>query len=214
MTELLARPAWNSLVVTDEGRDYIERNAYEAAEGKIEAFRKLHCIERAIRPIMGAAEVFPDEGLDYLINTTIRRGATLTAFPDPCYLGLFVNGGTVTGPTTVPARTATLNPVAGVTEAAGGGYARASIPASTWPAPVTPTTGDTGGRRSSVAAPGISFAETSGSFTDPNVQGFFMATALTAGIAIFYANFDSLTTIVVNQAGFVVRIPPYFQLNI
>lgn len=178
----------------DEGREWIER-AYA------EIFREEH----GFWPLIGGAESFPFEGLDVVLNTVVRK--TGTTFPDPGFLGLF----TSQTATTVPAQTATLGvtPV-GVTEAAGGGYARASIAGTNWPAGAT---ADTTGRRSTVAAPGISFPESTGAYTVAAVNGFFLCTAATAGVALFYSNFDSGAAINVNQAGFIVRIPPFIQFT-
>lgn len=203
---------WGSVLVPDEGAEYLDRWFYAQVRAARGSVRRP---DGRVLPILGGgAEIFPDEGLDYLIARTFQSpgggsppaGNQWTAAP---HLGLFVNGGSVSGPTTVPARTAVLATPSGITEASGGGYLRASIPSTSWPAPAT----NGSGRRSTVAAPGVEFAESSGSYSDPNVQGFFFATASTGGVAIFYANFDSGATIVVNQAGFVVRIPPYVQLD-
>jgi hypothetical protein len=177
----------------DEGRDWIERAYFDAKQ-----------VEADVPLIMGGAESWPFEGLDVGLNTIVRK--TGTTFPDPGFLGLF----TSQTATTVPAQTAVLATPTGVTEATGGGYARASIAGSNWPAGAT---ADTTGRRSTVVAPGISFAESSGAYSVTNVNGFFLCTASSAGVALFYANFDSGTAIVVNQAGFQVRIPPFIQLT-
>lgn len=176
----------------DEGVDFIARQFFARQK------------EGDLPPLAGGAESFPFEGLDVVINTTVRK--TGTTMPDPGYLGLF----TSQTASTVPAQTAVLSTATGVTEATGGGYARAAIPGSTWPAAAT---FNTTGRRSSVVSPGISFAESTGAYSVTNVNGFFLATALTGGTAVFYANFDSLAAIVVNQAGFTVRIPPYIEFD-
>lgn len=153
--------------------------------------------EQGIPILAGGASSYPFEGLDVMINSVWRKVAT--QMPDPSFLGLF----TSQTATTVPAQTATLGatPV-GVTEAAGGGYARPSVASTAWPAT---TTTNTTGRTTDMATP-ISFAESTGAYTVTNVNGFFNATAVTAGIAVYYSNFTSGVAIVVNQSGIQVRI--------
>lgn len=184
-------PAAGSIVVPDEGRDYVERRRFD----------ELRALRGGRLPIMGAAELFPDEGLDFLIGVAPRKTNT---FPDPAFLFLF----TSQTASTVPARGAVLATATGVTEVSGGGYARASIAASNWPAPATSGSG----RRSTVADPGISFAESTGAFSNP-VNGFGLATASTAGVAIFYANFDQLAAVTVNAAGYTIRVPPFVHFD-
>jgi hypothetical protein len=193
-------PLWvpeRAMRFPDEGRDFIERAFFEVADSTALAD---YGLPRGAR----FAESFPFEGLDVVINTLVRKSGT--TMPDPGFLFLF----TSQTPTTVPGQTAVLATSTGVTEATGGGYARASIPGTTWPAPAT---ADTTGRRSTVASPGVSFAESTGAYSVTNVNGFGLATAASAGVAVFYANFDSGAAIVVNQAGFTVRIPPYIQFS-
>jgi hypothetical protein len=180
----------------DEGVEFLSRALYEKEDREFERL--------GLKPVRGGDDSFPFEGLDVWINTTLRK--TGTQMPDPGYLGLF----TSQTATTVPAQTAVLATATGVTEATGGGYARPAIPGSSWPAAAT---ADSTGRRTTVADPGISFAESTGAYTVTNVNGFFLATAVTAGVAIFYSNFTSGVAIVVNQAGFVVQVPPFAQLT-
>jgi hypothetical protein len=181
-----------AMVFPDEGVEWIARQVFGPVRND------------GLPEVRGGAESFPFEGLDVVLNTVLRK--TGTQFPDPGFLLLF----TSQTATTVPAQTAVLATPTGVTEATGGGYARASIAGSNWPAGAT---ADTTGRRSTVADPGISFAESSGAYTVADVNGFGLATASTAGVALFYSNFDSGVAIVVNQAGFVVRIPPFTQFT-
>ena len=154
-------------------------------------------VDRGIPVIAGGASTYPFEGIDVMLNTVFRK--VVTQSPDPMFLGLF----TSQTATTVPAQTATLGatPV-GVTEAVGGGYARASTPSTSWPAP---TTTNVTGRTTDMTTP-ISFAESTGAYTVNAQNGFFLATAATAGIALFYSNFLSGVAIVINQAGVTVRI--------
>jgi hypothetical protein len=185
------------MVFSDEGRELIGRRVH-----RIATERSLR--EFGVPALAGGAESFPFEGLDVVLNTVVRK--TGTQMPDPGYLGLF----TSQTATTVPAQTAVLATPTGVTEATGGGYARAAIAGSNWPAGAT---ANTPGRRSTVASPGISFPESTGAYSVTSVNGFFLCTASTAGVAIFYANFDSGVAIVVNQAGITVRIPPYIEFD-
>jgi len=184
----------SAMSFTDEGIDHIDRLYCEIAN-------EISMQSIGLPAIGGGAESFPFEGLDVVLNTLVRK--TGTTMPDPGYLGLF----TSQLATTVPAQTAVLATPTGVTEATGGGYARAAITGATWPAGAT---ANVTGRRSTVVSPGVSFAESTGAYTVTNVNGFFLATAVTAGVAIFYANFDSGVAIVVNQAGFTVRIPLFY----
>ncbi len=146
--------------------------------------------------VAGGASTFPYEGLDVMLNSVFRKVATQS--PDPMFLGLF----TSQTATTVPAQTAVLATSTGVTEATGGGYARASVPSSSWPAA---TTTNTTGRTTDMATP-ISFAESTGAYTVPSTNGFFLATAATAGISVLYANYSSGVAIIINQAGIQPRI--------
>lgn len=189
--------------IPDEGRDHVERALAADMRARRGAIRDRRT-GRVIPVLAGGAEVNPFEGLDVFLNTVYRKTGTVTL--DPTYLRLF----TSQTPTTVPAQTAVLATQTGVTEATGGGYGPASVAATNWPAPAT---ADTTGRRTSIAAPGVSFPESTGAYTVTDVNGFLLATAAgpSAGVALFYANFDSGTAIRVNQAGFIVRIPPFAE---
>lgn len=128
------------------------------------------------------AEVFPDEGLDYILGVIPKAGST----PATLYIGFF----TSQTASTVPAGTAVLATGTGVTEATGTAYARQSIASASWGA---------------IAAGGGGRRTTAGQVTFPTVgaggwgtlNGFFIATTAGAGtgIAVYYANFDDLTAI-------------------
>lgn len=201
----LILPHMPRVVVPDEGAEWLDwamgkklrhrfRDACSRNDEIIQGFTER--FERGEPILAGGLSSYPFEGLDVMINSVWRKVAT--QMPDPSFLGLF----TSQTPTTVPAQTAVLATPTGVTEAVGGGYARPSTPGTQWPAP---TTTNTTGRTTDMATP-ISFAESSGQYTVNNQNGFFNATAVTAGIAIFYSNFTSGVAIVVNQAGIQVRI--------
>jgi hypothetical protein len=113
--------------------------------------------------------------------------------------------------TTVPARSAVLATQTGVTElTSAGGYGRASITNATWPAPASSGSG----MRTTVAANGVVFGESTAAFSAP-VNGFFISptAAIGAGIALFYSNFSDDTAITVNAAGFTIRLAPYIHFD-
>jgi hypothetical protein len=126
------------------------------------------------------AEIYPDEGLDYIMGVWLKNGTP----PATLYVGLF----TSQTATTVPARSATggASP-SGWTEmsASSGSYARQSIAAASWGAQAT--NGD--GRRST--GPQVTFTGFVGAAA---ANGFFIATNSAAGSGdkvLFFANFDS-----------------------
>lgn len=154
-----------------------------------------------MHPIMGGAELFPDEGLDHVLNKVPIAGVAIqTSYG----LGLF----TSQTATTVPARTVTLASQSGVTEvASAGAYARVSIANSDWGAIGT----NASGRKTTSAQK--TFPDSTGSWG--TVNGFFVATNTTqgAGVALYYANFDDGQAINVNAAGYTVRVTPYVQYD-
>lgn len=146
------------------------------------------------------AEIFPDEGLDHILNKTPRA---IAAIQTTYYLGLF----TTQTASTVPARTETLASAA-VGEPSSGAYARQAVANTDWAAIAT----NGSGRRTTSAQK--SFAENTGSWG--NINGFFLANQLAAGagsVAIFYANFDDNTAVPATVAGYTIRITPYFHID-
>lgn len=145
------------------------------------------------------AEIFPDEGLDWLLAIVPKNGAGLATL----YLGLF----TSQTATTVPANTMVLATPTGITEAAYTAYARQSIASTSW------------GANAALASP-VGRKTTAGQVTFPTVgatpggaiNGFFLATAATAGICVFASNFDDLTAIT-PAAGDIIRVTPTFALG-
>lgn len=131
------------------------------------------------------AEVWPDEGLDYLLGIFPKNGSNLAT----TYLGLWTATGTAS---TVPATSAVLSTQTGITECTYTGYARQSIAAASWSAPGAQTINAVATRR--VTGPQVTFPAATVAYATA-IHGFFLATALTAGIAIFIANFDDLTDI-------------------
>lgn len=171
------------------------------------------------------AEIFPNESLTHQIEAFVR--ANTGSFPifTAQYLGLFSSqtastvpsaDATLTGSASSPYTTGT-SPVVELTSA--GGYARATVGANAaalqtaWPAPVV----NGSGMRSTIASPGISFAESTGAYSGA-ANGFFLATAAAStaqntGKALFYANFSDTTAINVNAAGYTVRIAPFWHID-
>lgn len=143
------------------------------------------------------AEIFPTEGLDYILGV-IPKGATT---PATLYLGLF----TSQTASTVPANTAVLSTQTGVTETTYTAYARQALTAATWGA----IAAGTGGRKATY--PQVTFP-TVGATPGGNINGFFIATANTAGIAIFYANFDD-TTAITPATNDIIKVTPTWQAN-
>lgn len=127
------------------------------------------------------AEIFTDEGLDYMLGV-LFRGAT----PDTTlFVGLF----TSQTPTTVPARTATggASP-SGWTEmtASSGVYARIAIATGDWGSPAT----NGSGRRIALSAA----KQFTGMVGAAPANGFFVATNAASGAGdtiIYFSNFDS-----------------------
>ena len=147
------------------------------------------------------AEIFPDEGLDHILNKVPR---STVAIQTTYYLGLF----TTQTASTVAARTETLAS-AGVGEPSGGAYARVAVANTDWAAIAT----NGSGRRTTSAQK--SFVENSASWG--TINGFFLANQLAVGagsVAIFYANFDDVTAIPATVAGYTIRITPYFQIDV
>ena len=126
------------------------------------------------------AEIFPDEGIDYIHGIFPKNGANIATL----YCGLF----TSQTASTVAARTATGGAVpSGWTEANFTSYVRQSIAAASWGAPAT----NGNGRKitaTQVAFPAAGSAQT--------VNGFFIATNSASGAGdtiIYFANFDDVT---------------------
>lgn len=140
------------------------------------------------------AERFPIEGLDYVLSVIPRGNPT----PGTLWMGFF----TSQTASTVPDADAVLATATGVTEASGTGYARQSISAAGWEEPTTVGTG----RRT--LGPQVTFP-TVGVGGWGTINGFFLATALTEGVAVFYANFDDLQPIV-SAVNDVIAVTPHW----
>jgi hypothetical protein len=142
------------------------------------------------------AEIFPDEGLDLILNIFPRGGTNLTT----THLALFTafTGSTV-GTSSQGADT--------YTEPDFGSYARQSVAAAAWGS----LAAGTGGRRTTAAQVTFPTATSNASTT---VKGFWLANQLSAAgdTCIFAANFDDATPVQINTND-IIRITPTMQAN-
>lgn len=147
------------------------------------------------------AEIIPDEGLDYLLAIVPKNGTNIAT----TYLGLF----TSQTASTVPAASMVLATPTGITEAGYTSYARQSIAAASWGATgaktiwTQSTRGTTAGQVSFPAA-GAAYATA--------INGFFLATASTAGTCLFASNFDDTTAVASLALGDIIRVTPTFGM--
>lgn len=154
------------------------------------------------------ASIFPQEGLDLLLEMQPRN---TQAKVDPTFLGLFT-GATAT---TVPAFTTVLNgnPAAVTEVAASNAYARVQVDGAAtvqeWGA--IANGGAANSRRTTASQQ--SFPESTGSWG--TVNGFFNATVSGQGLgkAFYYANFSDDQPVVINSAGYTLRITPYWEIR-
>jgi hypothetical protein len=149
------------------------------------------------------AEIFPDEGLDLVINTMFKGGTQDTTL----FVGLF----TSQTPTTVPARTATggASP-SGWTEmaASSGTYARIAIATGDWGANAT----NGNGRRSTLSAA----KQFTGFVGAAAANGFFIATNSAAGAGdtiLYFSNFDSGVARTFAAVGDQLNLTPRVQFD-
>lgn len=140
------------------------------------------------------AEIYPDEGLDYILSIIPASGAPA---PGSLWLGLFTD---FTASTVGTSGTTEAT----ITEPTGGGYARVEITSGEWSGP-TNIGADGAGRR--YTASGQQFSA-SGSDYSANVNGFFIASASTGGSLIFMANFDDEQAVDVND-GDTLTVTPW-----
>lgn len=154
------------------------------------------------------AEIFPNEGLDYLLGIVPKGGTS----PSNLYLFLF-KGGTAS---TVPAATATIGTMGGtfaeVTTTDYPGYARVAVASSDWGSAGADTIWSQSVR--AVTAAQKSFAAaTSAATPSANINGFGLASASTAGVAVYYSNFDDTTGVTALALGDIIRVTPKFGLG-
>lgn len=170
------------------------------------------------------AENGSNEGLDRILSFFPRATGTLDT---TLYLAAITTGGTVDGTvaldgTKVPNRltvwtTDYQTGNVGATRGGGGepvigtgAYARKSVANGDWAAAVT----NGSGRRSTAAQQ--SFAQSSAAWSAPNVIGYAVVTAATAGAGVSYGfcNFDDASTVVINATGIVLQVTPFWQDDI
>jgi hypothetical protein len=142
------------------------------------------------------AEIFPDEGLDIILNIFPKGGTNLTT----TYLGLF----TSFTATTVGSASQTRS---SYTESDYGAYARQSIAAASWGA----IAAGTGGRTTTAAQ--VTFPTATGAGT-VSIKGFFLANQLssTGDKCIFAANFDDNTAVSI-ATNDIIKVTPTVQYN-
>lgn len=140
------------------------------------------------------SEVFPDEGLDAVLSVFPKNGANYANL----WAGLF----TGQSASAVMARTGTLS--ACIAEPSGGSYGRQVVAASNWGAP------STSGNGRKVTNAQITFPTATAPWG--TVNGFFLASASTAGLCIYQANFDDNTGNNI-QTNDVQKVTPSMQFD-
>lgn len=145
------------------------------------------------------AEIWPDEGLDIVLEIFPRGGANLTT-THLCLFTAFT--ATTVGTDTSTADSYTEPPTANA-------YARQSVANTAWGAIAESSPTGTGRK---TTATQVSFPTATGAWG--TVNGFWLANqaSATGDKAIFAANFDDLTAIS-PQTGDVVRVTPTIQYN-
>jgi hypothetical protein len=145
------------------------------------------------------AEIFPTEGLDYLLGIFPKNGTNAANL----YLGLF----TSQTASTVPAATAVLDTETGVTEATYTSYARVTVAAADWGSAGADTIWSQAVR--AVTASQKSFPAAGAAYATA-INGFFLATTSTVstGLAVYYSNFDDTTAVASLALGDIIRVTP------
>lgn len=139
------------------------------------------------------AEIWPDEGLDAVLNIFPRGSATV----GNTWLGLF----TTFTASTVGTNT---NPMASYTDPTGGSYGRQTIVSGSWGA----VAAGTGGRKTTASQ--ITFPTATAVWG--TINGFSLATAISAGTCYFAANFDDTTAVTINTND-IIKVTPTAQYN-
>jgi hypothetical protein len=152
--------------------------------------------------------MFPNEGRDFMLAIFPKNGTNAANL----YLFLF-KGGTAS---TVPAETATIGAMGGtfaeVTTTDYPGYARVTIPAADWGSAASETI-HTVATRAVTAAQKSFAAATSAATPSAAINGFGIASASTAGVAVYYSNFDDETGISSLAIGDIIRVTPKLGLG-
>lgn len=147
------------------------------------------------------AETYLDAGIDYILGV-IPKGDALGTLALAAFTSQTED--------TVAARTATIG--SGIDEPAGGtgGYARVAIDEGDWGAPAT----NGSGRR--ITAAQQAFPESTGAWNPSTVNGFLIAVGTSVGgnPPIYQANFDQEVAAEIGSSGIVLRVTPFWQLNV
>jgi hypothetical protein len=142
------------------------------------------------------AEIWPDEGLDLVLEIFPRGGTNLTT----TYIALFTSFTASTVGTSSQAADT-------YTEPDFASYARQSIAAASWGA----IAAGTGGRKTTAGQ--VTFPTATGN-SSASTKGFWIANQLSAtgDKCILAANFDDTTAVTVNT-GDIIRVTPTAQYN-
>jgi hypothetical protein len=155
------------------------------------------------------ADTIPNEGRDYMLGIFPKNGTNAANL----YLFLFKGGSA----TTTPAATATIGTMGGtfaeVTTTDYPGYARVAIPAADWGSPATETVWDVTSARVITAAQKSFAAATAAATPSAPINGFGIASATTAGVAVYYSNFDDTTGISSLALGDIIRVTPKYGIG-
>jgi len=149
-----------------------------------------------------ANEILPNEGLAYLLGITPKGGTS----PANLYLGLF------TSQTASTVITATQTLAANITEATYTGYARVAVASSDWGSATLETVW-LQANVMTVTASQKSFPVATAANLSAPVNGFFLASASTGGVAVMVSNFDDQTAIASLAIGDIIKIVPKFALG-
>jgi hypothetical protein len=154
-------------------------------------------------------DIFPDEGLDYLLSIVPKNGAS----PSNLFMGLY----TAAGGTSVPASNATL---AGLAGAGTVGFAEVSATLWTTYTRQTHVSGSWGAQGASVVWTTTGRIVTGGQLTFPApsapyapalpIAGFFLSNNYTTGVACYYSNFSDTNPIASLAIGDLVKVTPSF----
>lgn len=141
------------------------------------------------------AEIWPDEGLDIVLNIFPRGGTNL----GNTFLCLFT---TFTASTVGTAG----NQADSYTEPSGGAYARQTIASNSWGA----IAAGTGGRKTTAAQ--VTFPTATAVWG--TINGFWLANQASASgdAALFAANFDDTTAVTINTND-IIKVTPTIQYN-
>ena len=141
------------------------------------------------------AEIWPDEGLDIVLEIFPRGGTNLTS----TFLTLFTAFSASTVGTAGQAADA-------YTEPSGGAFARQTIVSASWGA----IAAGTGGRKTTASQ--ITFPTATAAWG--TINGFWLANQLSASgdKAVFAANFDDTTAVTINTND-IIKVTPTAQYN-